>query len=200
MCISSLFARISVQYACCQLTAFMVHVGSYSIGYMSHDSLWIPIDVVSPPKMSQWLLSCFVFRHRESCGHNYTDSLTLFKASLISICRYLYNNPFNCDCELSWLPAFLRNVPDTGPTPTTCAAPANLAGRDISTLLFICECNASTSMLNWNNYICTVSHIIKYACTMCLWRDWAKLHCLKQPCVCVLLHCFRFNLARTFQK
>ena len=39
----------------------------------------------------------------------------------------------------------------------TCATPANLAGRTISTLpenLFICECDASTSMLNSSTIYC----------------------------------------------
>jgi len=69
----------------------------------------------------------------------------------------------NCDCKLSWLPDFLESLSDTGSTRTTCATPANLADREISTLsenLFTCECDAS-SMLNSSTIYC-----VKYAHTL----------------------------------
>ena len=95
-----------------------------------------------------------------------------------------------------------RNVTEVGVA--TCATPENLTGRRIATLpenLFICECNASTSVLN--SCVYPVSRITRHCIThykVSLYHlsveGLGKQHCLKQPCVCVLLHCY---LARTFQ-
>ena len=87
---------------------------------------------------------CFIYNLCNAKHFSAADNS--LRHPLISVCRYLYGNPFNCDCELSWLPAFLRNVPETGFIPPTCATPAILTGRNILTLpesLFICKCLAT---------------------------------------------------------
>lgn len=53
----------------------------------------------------------------------------------------LSDNPLNCDCNIRWLPEFLRSANESEDSPATCATPVTLAGNAVFNLtedVFLC--------------------------------------------------------------
>lgn len=78
------------------------------------------------------ILSSFLFRtlnnnNLTSLPHNVFGGLSRLRALRLS------DNPFACDCHLSWLSRFLRSAPRLAPY-TRCQSPSQLKGQNVADL------------------------------------------------------------------
>lgn len=75
----------------------------------------------------------------------------------------LSDNPFACDCHLSWLSRYLRSAPRLAPY-TRCHSPSQLKGQNVADL-------------HDQEFKCSGEFFIFYFCCYCLSFYWLYCYC-----------------------